>query len=66
VIPGPCSPLAWEVLERPLEVVPMNDIRPHITGMTCWCRPEVDENHTTVHNALDRRDQYMDGTRRPS
>lgn len=66
MIPGPYSPLAWTVMERPGEVVPMNDIRDHITGMRCWCKPEVDECMTTIHNALDRRDDFMAGRRRPS
>jgi hypothetical protein len=54
------------VLERPNEVVPMNDIREHVEGMRCWCRPEVDGDNITVHNALDRRDEFMERRRRPS
>jgi hypothetical protein len=38
MIQGPPSPLAWAVLERPNEIVPMND----------------------------RRDEFMEGRRRPS
>jgi hypothetical protein len=51
-------------MERPNEVVPLNDIREHVPGMHCWCRPEVDETMLTIHNALDRRDDYMEGRRR--
>jgi hypothetical protein len=66
MIPGPFSPLAWTVMGQPNEVVPMNDIREHVQGMRCWCSPDVDESMTIIHNALDRRDDYMEGRRRPS
>jgi hypothetical protein len=66
MIMGPPNALAWAVLERPNEIVPMNDIREHVTGMRCWCNPEVDETMMTIHNALDGRDEFMEGRRRPS
>lgn len=66
MILAPYSDLAWVALERPLEVVPMNDIREHVSGMRCWCVPEVDEDNITVHQALDRRDDFMVGRRKPS
>jgi hypothetical protein len=67
MIPGPFNPLAWTLLHpQPAEVVPMNDIREHVPGMRCWCRPEVDEASTIVHQALDRRDDFMERRRRPS
>jgi hypothetical protein len=66
MIPGPPSPLAWVVMERPNEVVPLNDIREHVPGMRCWCKPEVDDCLITIHNALDRRDDFLEKRRRPS
>lgn len=66
MIEGPYSPLAWQALSNPAEVVPMNDIREHVPGMRCWCCPDVDETMVIVHNALDRRDEFMEKRRRPS
>jgi hypothetical protein len=67
MIEGPPSALAWGVFAPlPAEVVPMNDIVPHVHGMTCWCNPEVDKDNVTVHHARDRRDDYIEGRRKPS
>jgi hypothetical protein len=67
MIQGPFNPLAWTTFHQPpVEVVPMNDIREHVPGMRCWCQPEVDDCLVIIHNALDRRDEFMTKRRRPS
>ncbi len=42
------------------EVTPINDLREHVRGETCWCRPSWDE-HILVHNSMDRREEYERG-----
>lgn len=66
MLTGPPNPLAWTAFNPPHEYMPMNDIRDHTSGMRCWCEPEVDETMAIVHRAIDRRDEYMEGRRRPS
>jgi hypothetical protein len=43
----------WFVV--PNEVMPRGDLRPHIHGEKCWCRP-ADDDGVLVHNAIDRRE----------
>jgi hypothetical protein len=50
-------PGGWRLLETPLEVVPLDDLREHIEGDGCWCRPRVDEG-VIVHNSADGREKY--------
>lgn len=67
MIQGPPGPLAWQAFTGyPAEVFPMNDLDPHIHGMSCWCDPWVDEFNTIVHNAKDQRDAFIEGRRKPS
>ena len=44
-------------------VYPVNDLREHVLdGVTCWCRPELDEEcGLVIHNSMDRREEYEDG-----
>jgi hypothetical protein len=39
-------------------VVPIDDLRPHESSQTCWCKPTQDEDEPTVwiHNSMDRRE----------
>ncbi len=46
----------WFVLGGPAEVVPRADLRPHVSGMVCWCKP-MDDEGVIVHNALDGRER---------
>jgi hypothetical protein len=49
----------------PLEVWPFNDIHKHVSGLDCWCQPvqrELDE--AIVHNAADRREDYVERGRK--
>ena len=50
-----------------LHVIPLNDLREHEVSPTCWCRPTPDEEHDVfVHHALDGREAYETGEKRPS
>ena len=44
-------------------VVPINDLRDHYME-ACWCYP-IDDEGVTVHNSMDRREEY-EGGRKPS
>ena len=42
-------------------VVPVNDLREHITeGAECWCHPAVD-GLIVIHNSMDERESYEAG-----
>ena len=58
----PGRPYTWKVVGN--HVCPINDLRPHRVK-NCWCGPEYDDG-LTVHNSLDRREEYEDGQRKPS
>ncbi len=42
------------------EVMPVADLREHVRGEDCWCRPFYDA-HVLVHNSMDRREEYERG-----
>ena len=48
-------------------IVPVNDTRDHETdGLDCWCNPDYDEWEGLItHNALDGREAYETGQRKP-
>jgi len=49
-------------------VVPVDDLRQHICDKAerCWCHPVYDAEHDIyVHNSLDKREAYEDGSRKP-
>lgn len=48
-----------------LHVVPLNDLREHDLNGSCWCRPDYDDG-VWVHHALDGREMYETGERKPS
>ena len=39
-------------------IIPLNDLRPHETEMTCWCRPEINEDNVAVHQSMDGREAF--------
>ena len=47
-------------------IIPLNDLRPHEPEMTCWCRPEINEDNVAVHHSMDGREAFETGQRRPS
>lgn len=48
-------------------VVPVNDLREHVTNSSCWCQPVEDGDcdhlpyRVWIHNSLDRREEYEQG-----
>lgn len=55
----------WTAYADPTEVVPNNDLMPHISGAGCWCKPKLDEE-VLVHNSMDKREEYERGERKVS
>lgn len=55
---------------RPLwHVYPTDDLREHVTeGAGCWCKPTPDdeEPQLLVHHAMDGREAFETGERKPS
>jgi hypothetical protein len=51
-----------------IHIIPTNDLREHRTdnGIPCWCHPVEDEDGLIVHNAMDKREQFETGIRKPS
>lgn len=49
-------------------VVPIADLRDHELSLDCWCKPYVDEEEESliIHNALDGREDFELGIRKPS
>ena len=56
---------AWLLLYNPLEIIPLDDIIGHILGETCKCGPEYIEDGILVHKAVDGREAYENGERKP-
>lgn len=46
----------------PYHVVPVNDLRDHITSSDCWCGPEYDEG-VYIHKSMDGRECFENGER---
>jgi hypothetical protein len=49
-------------------LIPNNDLRDHISEITCWCHPEPDDEEPSVyiHNSMDGREKFETGERKPS
>ena len=52
----------------PYHVVPLNDLREHITDIDvpCWCSPTVNEDGIIIHNSMDGRERFETGERKPT
>jgi hypothetical protein len=50
--------------ELRMHVLPLSDLREHEVSLECWCGP-VEDDGVVVHNALDGREAYERGERRP-
>lgn len=48
-----------------VHVVPLNDLREHDLNGSCWCKPTHDEG-VWVHHAMDGREAFETGERKPS
>ncbi|MGA0608834.1 hypothetical protein [Caldimonas sp. KR1-144] len=49
-------------------VVPLGDLREHDANMRCWCKPtqDAEEPALFVHHAMDGREAFETGERKPS
>lgn len=47
----------WIAFTNPLEVLPRNDLREHVFGRKCWCKP-FEEDDVIVHNSMDGRERF--------
>jgi hypothetical protein len=45
-------------------VIPLDDLKPHVYTIDCWCKPYLDDA-IIVHNSMDRREEYERG-RKPT
>ncbi len=52
--------MAWLFQSNPAEVTPVGDLKPHVAGEDCWCKPKLDDG-VLVHNAMDKREEYEQG-----
>jgi hypothetical protein len=48
-----------------VDVIPVNDLRDHVYGGECWCKP-VDDEGMWVHNSADGREKLEEGRGVPS
>lgn len=48
--------MKWLAQNNPCEITPLDDLKPHESGMGCWCRPLLDDG-VIVHNSLDGRER---------
>ena len=52
--------MTWTAIENDhgtMEVVPDNDLKPHLLDGRCWCLP-FDDRGVLVHNSMDRREVF--------
>lgn len=49
-------------------VMPVDDLREHCPAVDCWCHPTQDDEcpNVFVHHALDGREMFETGERKPS
>lgn len=54
--PTPDGDLGWWMIVGSVpNVVPGADLRQHILGETCWCRPEYSQDGVLNHHPFDGR-----------
>lgn len=50
-----------------IHVMPVDDLKPHLSARGCWCRPVEDsstvlgEHDVLIHNAMDCRERHEAG-----
>lgn len=48
-------------------VLPIGDLCEHEESQNCWCNPIHDDDYPIIiHNALDGREKFETGERKPS
>lgn len=50
-------------MNNKVHVIPVDDLREHITSVDCFCKPITDDEdeNVIVHNAMDKREEYENG-----
>lgn len=55
----------WARVELPADifhVLPVNDLKDHEDGFSCWCRPRIERqvngNTLVIHNSADGREFF--------
>jgi len=56
----------WVVVETDSgdrHVMPIDDLRPHVAGVGCWCGPRQDDEdgYVIIQDAMDLRQEYERG-----
>lgn len=52
--------LSREAYGEQTQVIPINDLRPHVVDGPCWCNPTNDDG-VLVHHSMDRREEFEEG-----
>lgn len=54
--------------DNTLHVMPVNDLKEHTPNTDCWCNPtqDTEELELYIHHALDGREAYENGKRKPN
>ena len=58
----------YEITNGTWHVIPVFDLREHEDSADCWCKPKQDDENLSlwIHNAMDEREYFERGERRPS
>ena len=50
----------WSIVQGDwIDVLPNNDLKPHLPGASCRCRPRIEEaGRLVIHNAWDGREFF--------
>lgn len=62
------EPVSGWIVTEGRHVMPFHDLMPHVHSLECWCSPTRDSEcpDLIIHYALDGREAYERGERRPS
>lgn len=64
--------MRWSVymsnLDANIHVAPLDDLKPHVLSVDCWCRPQIDDEEDSIlnHRSMDGREAFESGERLPS
>jgi hypothetical protein len=58
----------YEITKGTWHVIPVLDLRNHESSKDCWCKPQQDDENESlwIHNAMDEREYFERGERKPS
>lgn len=47
-----------------VHVMPLGDLREHVSSCDCWChpQPDIEDETVIVHNSMDGRERLEAGT----